>query len=102
MGNKEVKVTGSREKGFVCKITSQNSMEELSPAQLPINSLDLQQLICKKNPQLRIINPSVFPSLSNLTVLWIEKASLQDLPVEMFTLTKVCLPFASFSFYLPC
>ena len=87
--SKEPKVSGSKEKGLVCKIASQPNVEELSAAHLPPNSHELQQLICKKIPQLRAISPAVFPSLGNLTVLWIEKAALQDLPVDMFTLTKV-------------
>ena len=63
--------------------------EELTVAALPANAHELQQLICKKNPQLRLIQLSVFPQVQNLTVLWIERAALTDLPPEMFTLTKV-------------
>lgn len=92
--SKEPKVSGSKEKGLVCKIASQPNVEELSTAHLPPNSHELQQLICKKIPQLRAVSPAVFPSLGNLTVLWIEKAALQDLPVDMFTLTKVRIPLS--------
>lgn len=73
----------------MCKITSQSMMEEFGASCLPGNCLDLQQLILKKNPVLRSINTAVFPQLSNLTVLWIEKSALQEVPVELFTLTKV-------------